>query len=441
MQSNNFSELHTTDAFQEGFDRFQSSALFDRLQEKFRLKPYFERNKLLRQVTAGVSYFLNAFSMATAVFFVYAFLSAIIPWSGLAGAFAFVFLAFLEALKRLTIPSFFQRFFQFRQVAFAQLAIIALLASLSCFLSFKGASDAILALTSKPELIDLEAVRAPYLERIKSLEAQKADLKKTSTYQGVYTSRGARSAERIDASISQLDAELLAKTGEAEASNKAQLEAHVRQTGLKAEYFAGLALIFDLALILALGWLEYYDYRSLAEFAKHKGANKAAVQAQAPGEKTVSLTVEEAQEYLRRLEEQEVEANEEGRFDTAERCKRERQKVSRLLQTHNIDIYHSNGNGKHIDSATDHFDQAPAQEGSRVTVEGFRRSADQGQRNALDAMRGGGTSGTLKHCEHCSKSFLAKTTWQRFCTTQCRETAWTLKTGRPLKHKQKVSEI
>lgn len=395
MQSNNFSELHTTDAFQEGFDRFQSSALFDRLQEKFRLKPYFERNKLLRQVTAGVSYFLNAFSMATAVFFVYAFLSAIIPWSGLAGAFAFVFLAFLEALKRLTIPSFFQRFFQFRQVAFAQLAIIALLASLSCFLSFKGASDAILALTSKPELIDLEAVRAPYLERIKSLEAQKADLKKTSTYQGVYTSRGARSAERIDASISQLDAELLAQTGEAEAANKAQLEAHVRQTGLKAEYFAGLALIFDLALILALGWLEYYDYRSLAEFAKHKGAKKTDQQTTATGFQ---------------------------RFDQAP-------------------AFSSNGNGKHIDSATDHFDQAPAQEGSRVTVEGFRRSADQGQRNASNAMRGGGTSGTLKHCEHCSKSFLAKTTWQRFCTTQCRETAWTLKTGRPLKHKQKVSEI
>lgn len=391
MQSNNFSELHTTDAFQEGFERFQSSALFERLQDKFRLKPYFERNKLLRQVTAGVSFFLNAFSIATAFFFVFAFLSAILPINSLAVVFAFVSLGLLEGLKRLTIPSFFQRFFQFRQVAFAQLAVIALLTALSVFLSYKGAADAILALTKTPELVELEAVRAPYLERITNLEAQKADLKKTSTYKGVYTSKGARAAESLDSRIAALDAELLQKTSDTEASNKATQEAHIKQTGLKAEYFAGLALIFDLALILALGWLEYYDFRALAEFAKHR-TQKAKDQATAQTFQDFAQTPAPA--------------------------------------------FSSNGKAHH--SATDHFDQAPAQEGSRTVVEGFRRSADQTQGNASNAMRGGGTSGTLKNCEHCQKSFLANTTWQRFCSTQCRETAWTLKTGRTLKHQQKV---
>lgn len=268
---NQYFDLQTKDAFQEGFQRFQKSATFERLQSKFRLKPYFERNATLRRLTIVVSYFLNAFSITTAFFFVFTFLQSVIPET-LAFLFSFAGLALLEGLKRLTITPFFQRFFQFKQTAFAGLAGIVALACLSAFLSFKGASDAVLALTSKPETIDVNSVRLPLLERIESLETQKNDLSKTSTWKGKYTSSGAKSAQQIDATLASLDAELLRVTQQAEKENKATLEAHIQKTGIEAEYFAGLALVFDLALIIALAWLEYYDFRSLAEFSLHSKA-------------------------------------------------------------------------------------------------------------------------------------------------------------------------
>jgi Zn finger protein HypA/HybF involved in hydrogenase expression len=273
--------LPTDDSFSEGYQRFQSSAHFKRLQAKFKLKPYFERNAPLRTLTAIISYFLNVFSMATAFFFVYAFLSAIVP-TEVAALLALTGLLLLEGLKRFTIPSVFQRYYQFKQVAFPVVAGIIAMTTLSVFLSYKGASDAITALSPKAELIDIPSVRQPVLERISSLEKQKADLSNTSTWKGRYTSSGAKSAQMIDATLAKLDTELIRLTTDAEAANKETLKAHIQATGMKAEYFAGLALIFDLSLIIALAWLEYYDYRSLAEFSRHKAQKQPSAAIKTP---------------------------------------------------------------------------------------------------------------------------------------------------------------
>lgn len=386
MQSNENFDLRTSDDFAAAFDQFQASGTFERLQEKFRLKPYFERNKTLRAVTIGASYFLNTFSVSTAFFCVFAFLQVIVP-AFLAGGLALVGLAGLEALKRLTIPGFFQRFFQFRTVAVGSLAVIALLVALSVVLSYKGAADAVLALTKAPELIDVEAVRAPYVDRIADLEAQKADLKKTSTYQGVYTSKGAKALEGYNNRLAALEAELSEKVATAEATNATTKADHIATTGVKAEYFALAALILDLLLILALAWSEYYDYRSLAEFAKAKGKTAAQQQTgakqQASGEATA---------------------------------------------------FHLNGNGQQ------HHSNGATAEAERITITGF---ASNTQRNASDAMRKGeGAAGQvidtgLKQCEHCAQTFRPKTVWQRFCTTQCREDNWQAKTGKTLKRRGK----
>ena len=373
MQSNENFDLRTSDDFAAAFNQFQASGTFERLQEKFRLKPYVERNKTLRAVTIGSSYFLNVFSVSTAFFCVFAFLQIIVP-AFLAGCLAFTGLAGLEALKRLTIPGFFQRFFQFRTVAAGSLTAIVLLVALSVVLSYKGAADAVLALTKAPDLIDVEAVRSPYVERIATLEAQKADLKKTSTYQGVYTSKGAKALEGYNTRLAALEAELSEKVGKAEGTNATLQADHIATTGVKAEYFAMAALILDLLLILALAWSEYYDYRSLAEFSKGKGVKTGAQQ----------QTSSEAP------------------------------------------AFHLNSNGQHSNKGA-------TAEAGRTIIAGFANT----QRNASDAMRGAGQviDSGLKMCEHCTATFRPKTVWQRFCTTQCRENNWQNKTGKTLKRR------
>jgi hypothetical protein len=422
MQSNENFDLRTSDDFAAAFDQFQASGTFERLQEKFRLKPYFERNKTLRAVTVGASYFLNTFSVSTAFFCVFAFLQVIVP-AFLAGGLALIGLAGLEALKRLTIPGFFQRFFQFRTIAVGSLAVIALLVALSVVLSYKGAADAVLALTKAPELVDVEAVRAPYVERIADLEAQKADLKKTSTYQGVYTAKGAKALEGYNNRLAALEAELSEKVATAEATNATTKADHIATTGVKAEYFAVAALILDLLLILALAWSEYYDYRSLAEFAKAKGKTAAQQQTSAKNDGTQSVAdaAFEAIKVATRAAE-----------DAALAATAATHAAARTARID--DPTHLNGNGQH------HHSNGATAEAERITITGF---ASNTQRNASDAMRKGeGAAGQvidtgLKQCEHCAQTFRPKTVWQRFCTTQCREDNWQTKTGKTLKRRGK----
>lgn len=279
MQRNDFFKLKTSDDFQKAFDAFQSSANFDRLQEKFRLKPFFERNRLLSQVTQFSSYFLNIFSVSTAFFCVFAFLSVILH-AYIAIVFAVVGLALIEALKRLMIPGFFQRFFQFKKVAIGSATTILLLIGLSVTLSYKGASEAIFALTASPVLIDIDSLQAGFAERIADLEEQKADLKKTATWKGAYTKAGATSFQQYNERIAALEEEASQQAQTAHTANNASRSEHLKATGLKAEYFALAALLFDLLLVLALAYCEYYDFRSLAEFSEVEASAEPPVQNQ-----------------------------------------------------------------------------------------------------------------------------------------------------------------
>lgn len=48
--------------------------------------------------------------------------------------------------------------------------------------------------------------------------------------------------------------------------------------------------------------------------------------------------------------------------------------------------------------------------------------------NALNSQSG--EVFNLGYCEHCSKEFIKNTTWQRFCTPECRDESYYLRTGK-----------
>ena len=131
--------IKTRNDYADAFERFQNSALFERLDEKFQVKPFFERYRSLRFVVLVSSYGINLFSAATAFTCVFVFLQTMLQNSMLSGTFAVAFLLGLEAFKRLTVPGFFKNLLQFGKVNFIKLAFIIGLTSMSVALSYSGA--------------------------------------------------------------------------------------------------------------------------------------------------------------------------------------------------------------------------------------------------------------------------------------------------------------
>ena len=277
QRSENF-QIPSTDIFSEAFDGFQASRQFERLQRKYQIRPFFERAKPVKIIADVSGYLLNGFSAATAFAFVFGFLAGLLPFKTLSVAFAVTFLVILEGLKRLTIPSIFKDFLQFKRLNFGAVAFAVMLSAGSIASSFFGAKDVIRLMTPAADLIDLSEVRKPFEDRLKVLQADKETAER-QTWKGKINVQAAKRLNVIQTQIADQEAALLQAIQTATAENIQVKDQHSAKTSLKAEHFAAVTLLFELMLFLCLWYGEFYDFRSLAEFAAHTAsapnANKA----------------------------------------------------------------------------------------------------------------------------------------------------------------------
>lgn len=80
----------------------------------------------------------------------------------------------------------------------------------------------------------------------------------------------------------------------------------------------------------------------------------------------------------------------------------------------------------------------PFNAGRRATVLGFRRPPSPEDEPAVNAMRrtqtvNGAGGVVILECQRCGKPFERRTTFQKFCSEDCRVKSWEERTGRPLK--------
>lgn len=330
-QSNEKLSLPQTDHFSEAFSRFQASRLFDRLQKKYQVRPFFERAKPLKNIAEGSSYLLNVFSASTAFLLVFSFLKSLLPFQALAVFFAVCFLVCLEGLKRFSIPVMFKTFFQFKRLNFGAVSFSVFLSVVSIGSSYFGAKEAVQLLTPEVSLVSLEEVRKPFEQRLQQLQADKADAMK-QTWKGKQTVQAAKRLNTIQDQEAQLQAALLQAVQQAETKNAESLTKHTSGKDLKAGHFAAVTMLFELLLLLCLWYCEFYDFRSLAEFVRYEGK-------------------------------------------TAEKQPKS-ESLSSAVHAHT--------------------------EEKRTVIQPF----------SLNAMR--------YSCEKCKKNFERKTSWQKYCSTECR---------------------
>lgn len=259
-------KIFTSSIYEQELEKFNSSRLHSRLAEKFRIKPYYEKHQKTKILALIFSYFLNVLSISTAFYFLY---SLLVGLTGkiLAIILVLVLLIFLEQFKRILLSSIAQRYYQFIKISTFGALLALLVFSLSAFFSYKGANLAFKSFSSTPSLINTDSIQNAYTAKIDSLGARQKELLNIK-YKGTTTRTAAKTAGKVQEELLMLQNEKQEELKIARLANEEKLLSFTDSTQSKGFYFALLALIFDLSLVLCLFYCELYDFRSLAEFGE-----------------------------------------------------------------------------------------------------------------------------------------------------------------------------
>ena len=103
-------------------------------------------------------------------------------------------------------------------------------------------------------------------------------------WKGALTPQGAKAYNELTAQIGRIESDMIQNVNKLTDSNTAAITTHTTHTATRSEYFAVFAVILDLSLFFAFWFLEYYDFRSFAEFSDssqpHNGTYNASITAQ-----------------------------------------------------------------------------------------------------------------------------------------------------------------
>lgn len=268
-------QFKTENPFSIHFDEFQSSTLFKRLEQKFTPLPYYQEYKILRWVILTLSFLFNVLSGITASVLVIFFVFNISNSWIVGGVCTTVFIILLEIAKRKTNGLLFKQLYQFRKLNKFLLGMSTLFVCLSIGLSYFGSKQLVTKLHTAPVLVQTTSLTAPLQEQIALIDTQIASARKT-TWKGITTTTSQRTIETLTAQKVALQKRLLDVTTNAESTNNTTMTNHQNKVYLKSEYFALITLGLELAFVLCVCYLEYYDYRSYAEFSNiqlHKDNN------------------------------------------------------------------------------------------------------------------------------------------------------------------------
>jgi len=248
------------------FQKFNSSTLKQRLEEKYRVKPYYLENRNKKLLSLFSSYVFNLFSVCTSFYFVYSFLEPVITLYP--SIFITLFsLVSLELCKRFLLSPSIKQYLQFKKVRWLAFLFSACLISLSALFSYKGANLAFKSFKPSPHLINTDSLENSYKRQLEAIDSQKTALMSV-TYKGKVTRTSQKSILELNKQKNELQNFVFNAIDKAEEANKFAVLDNEKKTNREGKYFALFAFVFDMLLILCLTYNEVYDFRSYAEFTE-----------------------------------------------------------------------------------------------------------------------------------------------------------------------------
>lgn len=261
------SNFHTVNPHSEHFNEFENVRLFERLQKKFTPKPYWKEYQVLRGVVLVTSFIFHLLSAATAAALVFLFIKGITQSVIIAAVLTATILAALEIAKRITSTRLFSSLMQFGKLSVGLAAAALALSALSTTAAYYGAHRAVTEWTPPAQHIDGDSITGPLRQQIAQIDKQISDTRK-QTWKGKITAPAQVTIERLNRQRETALAEITRQQTRIDAKNDAAESGHKTTTEGNAAGFALFTLASEILLLLAIWYLEFYDYRSFAEHCK-----------------------------------------------------------------------------------------------------------------------------------------------------------------------------
>jgi hypothetical protein len=277
--------------FERAYEDLVTSQDFQRLQNKYTVKPYYFKFKDLNRFLGGFTWFIQAVTIAVSFMAIIGLLAPMMPYK-VAVCFALVSLVCIEVLKRLTFKPSVKEFLQFKKFSVFQILIALAMLGVSLWLTWNGTHKAVFELTAAPALVNVDSTISYEKDRIKQINADIAQAQKIR-WQGKITEKGQKIIDRLTSERGKIQDKLDSKESSTTAKNEQTAADHQAKTTTNATHFKYLTLCLDLLLFALLAWLEYYDYRSIAEFSELKAATAAVKQQTFHGKSDATANVKQ----------------------------------------------------------------------------------------------------------------------------------------------------
>lgn len=373
--------LETTNPHSDRHADFNNKRLFDRLEAKHKPKPYWKQYRVLYLAVLGASFLFHILSACTAAALIYFFLFGLIGSMAVSGILTLAALAALELTKRETSSKFFHTRLQFGKMSGGLLAAVLGLSIISTAASYFGAEKTVHQFAKGPALVNADSTTQPLRAQIADIDRQMSDAKKMK-WKGKITVQGQNALAALTSAKADLLAEQTRQQKRIDGNNDTALEEHKTTTNTNGQQFAAFTLLSEILLILCLFYIQYYDFRSFAEYA-HAHAETAPKPTEQPGK-----------------------PNEQPAKPAAPNVRQDP-----------APAFSSNGNG------------LPKNERQPIGFAYANRDAPARTQN-VDTQT---VNDHLRNCEHCGTAYIYGHRRQKFCTDQCRIDAWQDRTGRKLK--------
>lgn len=259
-------KILVSDIYNSEFKKFNSSTLKNRLEEKYRVKPYYLENRNKKLLSLFSSYVFNAFSVCTSFYFVYSFLKPVITFypSILIALFSLIS---LELCKRFLLSPSIKQYLQFKKVRWFAFLFSVCLICLSALFSYQGANLAFKSFSPSPHLINVDSLENSYNAQLEAIDSQKIALMDV-TYKGNVTRTAQKSILELNKQKNDLQKFAFNAIQQAKSANDSAVLNDTKKIDSNGMYFALFAFVFDVLLVLCLAYNELYDFRSYAEFTE-----------------------------------------------------------------------------------------------------------------------------------------------------------------------------
>ena len=266
---NPITSLLGKNVFADAFQKFDEENFFHDIEEQVKPQSYFHKYKGFKTTILLLSYLFNVVSALAASYLIFWVVKWITGFELVAYALTFVFLFFLEQLKRKSSNEVYRTWFFERKIATGWLGFSLVVLALSIAANYFGADKGIRDFAPTPPAIEGDSVLTQLYSQLSSIEAQITTARSTR-WKGTTTSESQQTIRELTKQKSPIQAMILEREKNRD-NRKTKIEdKHQASVEITATTLSLISALLELLFECCMAYLWYFNFRSFVERKKVK---------------------------------------------------------------------------------------------------------------------------------------------------------------------------